>query len=170
MAGAGDRGPKGIWRFRCDNDAPPEQIVANVEMLEDPADVTCTMHSVFVANRPRERAASEPVLPEDYTRRILRMEGQKLIACRTDQPIADPSAITAGPRGQLYVLTGHRLRGEANKRQLLELTPTGQRDHYTVREILSHLAWPSHAGLDISEHGLLISDEGARMLYELGRR
>lgn len=167
----------GIWRFGF---AASElrQVIGDTGMLDQPVDIAFTRDSAYLVNRVRGRNRVGADQPDDFQRRIFRVEGERLVPCTTDVPIADPCGIAWDPGlDDLYVLCGQQLLDEPARRRLLRLRRSEEADRFTVTEVLTGFREPTLAGVDVSPDGqlILVTEYGGQKLgvgfvYLLQRR
>lgn len=162
LADGGGKSSRGVWRFSFAATGV-RQVIGDSGLLDQPVDIAFTRDSAYLINRVRGRNRVEEDRSDDFERRIFRVEGNRLVACRTDLPIADPCGIAWDPESEaLYVLCGQQLRDEPARRRLLRLRRLGNADRFEVTEVMTGFREPTVAGVDVSPDGrlLLVTEYG----------
>jgi hypothetical protein len=162
MVDGGTNGTKGVWRFSIQGGAP-RQMVRNLELLDQPVDITFGHKDIHLVNRIPGIEGMDATTEADFRRRVYRLASNLLVPCITDQPIPDPCAIASDPLTEdLYVYCGRQLRSERFHRRLVRLRRAASPNHFTASEVFSGFRIPTISGVDISPDGqwLMLTEEG----------
>lgn len=163
----------GLWRFRLDDDKPAVRVASLGTRGHYPMDVAVSRHGVFLLNRS-ETIPSRPVSdPDNFNRRLYRMDKAGFRPCVLDQPLHDPTGLAADPlSADLYAIQGGLMPSASTAIQrVLRLRPMGG-DRYAVGVVAERFGKLGLCGIAFSPDGkhMAITDVGNRVVVLLARK